>query len=71
LELIYRASRDGFKSSTFHEKCDNVKGTLTVAQSKCDDAILEKIFGGYVDDCDWSGNGNYKNTYNAFLFSVN
>jgi len=71
LELLYRASRDTFKSSSFHEKCDKEKCTITIAQSKCDDQILEKIFGGYIDDQDWSGGGNYKNSYNGFLFSVN
>jgi len=44
--LIYRATQDGFKSTVFHEKCDKVKGTLTVVYSN----INDKIFGGFIDD---------------------
>ncbi len=28
--LVYRASRDGFASANFHEKCDGISKTLTV-----------------------------------------
>jgi hypothetical protein len=34
LKLIYRASDDGFKSSDFHRKCDNIDNTLTFIQSE-------------------------------------
>ena len=33
LNLIYRASRDGFKSSNFHEKCDGKENTITFIKS--------------------------------------
>jgi hypothetical protein len=40
--LAFRASRDGFTSQAFHEKCDNVNGTLFFAHAE--DGT---IFGGY------------------------
>jgi hypothetical protein len=33
LELIYRASRDGYKSSDFHSKCNGKKNTITFIKS--------------------------------------
>ncbi len=33
-KLLYRASRDGFQSKNFHDKCDGKVKTLTVIKSK-------------------------------------
>jgi len=63
-KLIYRGSRDGYTSQTFHDKCDKYKNTVTLAHSN-----HGKIFGGFVD-IDWIGTGIYKQTPNAFLFSL-
>ena len=30
--LLYKASRDGFSSKTFHQKCDGVNETYTIVQ---------------------------------------
>ena len=38
-ELLYRASRDGFKADNFHSKCDNQGQTLSLIKSK-----KQKIF---------------------------
>ena len=46
--LIYRASRDGWRSSNFHALCDNKGPTVTVVKSG------EYIFGGYTDQS-WDG----------------
>ena len=41
--LLYRASRDGWASSTFHSYCDNKGSTVTVIKSG------NNIFGGYTE----------------------
>ena len=46
--LIYRASRDGWSSSTFHALCDNKGPTVTVVKSG------DNIFGGYTEQS-WDG----------------
>jgi len=42
--LIYRASRDGFKASQFHAKCDNKPNTLIIIKSTNDN-----VFGRYTE----------------------
>ena len=41
--LLFRASRDGFASQTFHSKCDNKGPTITVVKSGAN------IFGGFTE----------------------
>lgn len=52
--LIYRGSRDGFKSSVFHELCDKKGETLVIIKS-----TDNYIFGGYTsiswDSTKWNG----------------
>ena len=33
LQLLFRGSRDGFKSSIFHEKCDNISDTVVIVRT--------------------------------------
>jgi len=40
---LYRASRDGFEASKFHEKCDNKGATLTIIRN-----TIGRIFGGFT-----------------------
>jgi hypothetical protein len=66
--LLYRGSRDGFRSSHFYEKCDNQQNTLTLIETtKC------FIFGGFTPIV-WeaSANGIYKpdSSEKSFLFSL-
>jgi len=63
-KLIFRGTRDGFSASTFHSKCDKSKPTVSIIQSN-----NNKIFGGFTDQ-DWTVNNTYKNSTNAFLFSI-
>ena len=63
-DLIYRASKHGFKASDFHSKCNNKSNTLIVIQS-----TNGNIFGGYTEQ-DWSHNGGYKSDPKAFIFSL-
>lgn len=63
MKLLYRVSRDGDGSSTFHQKCDNIKDTVTLVKTKND-----LIFGGYTNET-WNGDG-YKKDDKAFCFSI-
>ena len=63
-ELIYRASRDGFEASSFHGKCDNKAGTLTIIRTTngC-------IFGAHTTVA-WDSTSGYKADPHAFIFSL-
>ena len=61
--LIYRATKDGDSSTVFHNKCDNIKFTLTLVKTN-----IGPILGGYTSE-NWSGNG-YKSDNKAFCFSL-
>ena len=75
ISLLYRGSRDGFKSSDFHDKCNNKGETLTIIQS--DEGY---IFGGYTeidwDNTTWNGRIGEKNNArrngkgNEFVFTL-
>jgi hypothetical protein len=65
-KLLYRGSRDGFRSSDFHRFCDNHAGTVTVIQSQ--DGY---IFGGYTPLA-WrsDGRGIRDNSLEGFIFTI-
>ena len=63
-KLLYTASRDGFRGSDFHLKCDGHANTLTILKAKG----TEFIFGGFTS-VTWDGAG-WKSDPNAFLFSL-
>ena len=60
ISLIYRGSRDGFKSSVFHELCDEKGETLVIIKS-----TDNYIFGGYTsiswDSTKWNGKNGKEN----------
>ena len=62
--LVYRATRDGFRSKNFHKMCDHHANTLTIIKSK------SYIFGGYTDMI-WQDkrSKSIKDTH-AFVFSL-
>ena len=62
-KLLYRASKDGDSASTFHNKCDNIKGTLTLVKTK-----KGFIFGGFTNET-WN-ESKYKKDDNAICFSI-
>ncbi len=64
-ELIYKATRDGFRAEDFHRCCDNKGPTITVIQSKNDNYL----FGGYAE-ISWTGDGYLKKDPAAFLFTL-
>mmetsp|Transcript_16272 Transcript_16272/g.26062 ORF Transcript_16272/g.26062 Transcript_16272/m.26062 type:complete len:1119 (-) Transcript_16272:383-3739(-) len=69
LQLLYRASRDGWKGMDFHSRCDNKGATITVIKRTDQSGnVLGKIFGGYADVA-WNSNGVVTDP-SAFLFSM-
>jgi hypothetical protein len=64
LELVYRASHDGWRTKDFHSKCDNQGATVTVIKS-----TGGYVFGGYVDLV-WASRGQYLPSSNACLFAL-
>ncbi|XP_078382576.1 uncharacterized protein LOC144665245 isoform X2 [Oculina patagonica] len=67
--LCYRQSLHGDLDSTFHEKCDGKRNTVTIVRVK------EFVFGGYTD-IPWESNDTdtdykwYGSTSKAFIFSL-
>ncbi|CAE7345534.1 KCTD12 [Symbiodinium natans] len=67
LDLLYRASRDGFSHQAFHQKCDAQGPTVLVARS-----ARGHLFGGYTEtpwDSSVAG-GQYKACSESFLFRL-
>ena len=62
-KLLYRASRDGFSSKSFHFRVKNKPKSLILIKSGTN------VFGGYTD-LSWNGDtSSYRYDSNAFLFS--
>ena len=53
----WRATRDGWASSTFHSNCDGKSSTLVIVKVVKDSKNL--IFGGYCT-VTWAGNGKFE-----------
>jgi hypothetical protein len=64
LELLYRASRDGWQGQDFHSRCDSKGATVTVI--KCTGGF---VFGGYAD-VSWHSGNSHTQSAQAFLFSL-
>jgi hypothetical protein len=65
LRLLYRGSRDGYESTSFHNKCDNVQHTITIVENN-----FAKVIGGYSDQT-WNAlESPWKTSENTFLFSI-
>jgi hypothetical protein len=64
LSLLYRGSRDGYDAVNFHKKVDNTNQTVTLVET-----TAGKIFGGYSDQ-EWNDTSGYKDSENAFVFSI-
>ena len=63
-ELLFKASRDGYKSYDFHQKCDGHNYTLTFILTK-----EGRRFGGFTD-LSWDGTSFEKKGGNSFTFSL-
>ena len=64
LNLLYKLTRDGDSSSSFHNKCNNKGNTLTLLKT-----TRGYRSGGFTTQ-NWSSSGGYKNDNNTFLFSL-
>ena len=64
IELIYRGTRDGSDSSTFHNKCDNKGPNICLIKNE-----KGNIFGGY-SSISWSSDGSYHAANGSFLFTL-
>ena len=64
MEMIYNGSIDGFTSTDFHRKCDNMGPTISIIQTE-----HGNIFGGY-SSISWLNKGGGKQDKNAFLFLI-
>ena len=60
--LLYRLSRDGKDSQSFHSKCNNKGPTITIIET-----TDGHIVGGY-SNVSWSSSGSYTAAEKAFLF---
>ncbi|EGG19349.1 hypothetical protein DFA_02136 [Cavenderia fasciculata] len=66
LNLIYKATKDGFEAKSFHDKCDGKGATITFIKS-----IEGEVFGGYNSQS-WNSDNNqdgYGDT-NCFIFTI-
>ena len=64
LKLIFRMTRDGSESGTFHNMCDHIKNTITLVMSEDGN-----IFGGFAS-IPWTSELGYKKDEKAYLFSL-
>eukprot|EP00438_Fugacium_kawagutii_P027272 Skav214365 [mRNA] locus=scaffold86:651312:655028:+ [translate_table: standard] len=62
-QLLFRATRDGFFATAFHEMCDEKGPTIVVARKTDGD-----LFGGYVE-VSWDCRSGWRQSKRAFLFS--
>jgi hypothetical protein len=62
--LIYRATRDGFKASSFHSKCDSKAKTITIIKTKDN-----YVFGGYTA-ASWDRKIGYKTDMDAYIYGL-
>lgn len=63
LKRVYRASIDGFKSTSFHANVDHKPNTIVIIKPK----NLECVFGGFSSVA-WDSTSGYKSDEKAYLF---
>ena len=64
LELIYRGTRDGMNSFSFHNKCDNKGPTISLYKNN-----KGHIFGAYAA-ISWTNSGEWKTAPLSYLFTL-
>ena len=63
-ELLYRCSKDGDLSSTFHDKCNEKSPTIVFVKTKNNCKL-----GGYTTS-KWNNNEGFSSDKDAFFFSL-
>ena len=64
-DLLYRLSKDGNYTSTFHQKCDNKGPTLSIFNLKDGNNV------GLYTSLDWDTSSLWKSDLNSFIFNLN
>ena len=64
IKKLYQATIDGGEPSIFHKKCDGIRNTLIIYQSKGN-----RRFGAFASES-WETNDSNKSDKNCFLFSI-
>ena len=64
MKLIYRGTRDGMLSDTFHNKCENTDNTISLILNN-----KGNIFGGF-SSIPWTRNRGIQNSEDCFLFTL-
>ena len=64
MKLLYRGSRDGSKSTIFHNKCDGQGPTITIFKNE-----KGHIFGGFTP-ISWECGNKYISDSNCFIFTL-
>ena len=64
IKKLYQATIDGGEPSIFHIKCDGIRNTLIIYQSKGN-----RRFGAFASES-WENNDSNKSDKNCFLFSI-
>ena len=69
LQLLFRGSKDGFRASTFHKKCDNIPDTVVIVRT---DGETNNTVAGY-SHYRWNQANGYVNDAGkkAFLLQLN
>ncbi len=69
LEVLYRASRDGWTAQAFHDKCGGCASTITLARVKRRGSeTTDSVVGGYSSVPWTSTSGDYHESPGAFVF---
>ena len=63
-EVLYDAKVHGYSNATFHQKCDNIDGTVTLVTLQ-----NGAKFGGY-NPSRWTTENAWKHIPNTFIFSL-
>ena len=64
IKLIFDSSENGIKLTKFHQHCNGIMRTLTIAKTK-----RAMVAGGYTDK-EWNGHRVFKDSNETFLFSL-
>ena len=64
IQLLFRASKDGYSSKAFHQNCDGYSNTITILISD-----KNRVMGGFTNVA-WSTDFGYKRDEAAFLFAL-
>ena len=68
-KLLYRGTKDGMSSSSFHSKCDEKGPTVTFIKCRFNGSSKTSVIGGFADK-DWSQGNKYVPSDESFIFSL-